>query len=94
MINKTSYDIVTVDGKIHVTITPVIERLPGRNFYQTGIYILNNGVAGMGTITFSDEMKTWKYEGLDAFTYKEAAEIAEFIKEYKDPEGAHPSLLQ
>ena len=94
MISQVGYDIETVDGFVHVTITPVNQPLPGGNFYATGVYKLHNGVVGMGEIVFEDDMQDWEYNGIDAFTYEEAAEIADFIRNYKDPVGADPNLLQ
>ncbi|MDB4904653.1 MAG: hypothetical protein JWQ63_3934, partial [Mucilaginibacter sp.] len=48
---------------------------------------------GMGEIIFDEDMNEWEYNGIDALTYDEAAEIVEFIKNYKDPEGADPNVL-
>ena len=93
MINQTSYDIVTADGPVHVTITPVNEPIPGGDFFATGIFKLTSGVVGMGDIIFDPEMNEWEYDGIGEFTYEEAKEIAEFIKSYKDPAGADPGLL-
>ena len=38
-------------------------------------------------------MNEWDYDGMDELTYDEAKEVAQFIKNYKDPEGADPNLL-
>ncbi len=93
MINQVSYDIETIDGMRHITITPVISPISGGIFYATGVFKLNDGVVGMGDITFDEQMEDWEYDGIDALTLDEAGEIAEFIRNYKDPEGADPSLL-
>ena len=93
MINQVSYDIETIDGMRHITITPVIRPISGGVFYATGVFRLNDGLVGMGDIVFDEEMKEWEYDGIDAFNLDEAAEIAEFIRNYKDPEGADPALL-
>ncbi len=94
MISQVGYDIETVEGPIHITITPVNEPIPGGNFYSTGVYKLTDGTVGMGNIVFDDEMNEWEYNGIGELTYEEAEEIAGFIKNYKDPEGADPNLLQ
>jgi hypothetical protein len=94
MINQVTYDIVTADGPVHLTITPVNEPLADGNYFSTGVYKLSNGTVGMGDINFDADMDEWDYNGMDEFTYDEAEEIAQFIKKYKDPEGADPNLLQ
>ncbi|WP_428331094.1 hypothetical protein [Mucilaginibacter sp.] len=94
MINKVSYDLQTADGPLHLTISPVNNLLPGGDFYSTGIYKLSNGTVGMGDIVFDEDMNNWTYDGMDELTYDEAAEVAGFIKNYKDPAGADPDLLQ
>ena len=94
MVNQVSYDINTTDGPRHLTITPVNEPVPGGDYYVTGVYKLSDGVVGMGDITFDEDMKEWNYDGIGELTFEEAAEVAEFIKNYKDPAGADPDLLQ
>jgi hypothetical protein len=94
MINQVAYDIKTTNGPVHLTITPVNQLLPGGNYYATGVFKLSDGLVGMGNITFDADMKEWSYDGLDELTYNEAAEVAEFIMNYKDPQGADPDLLQ
>jgi len=93
MINQVSYDIETIDGLRHLTITPVNQPIPGGNYYSTGVFKLSDGVVGMGDITFDEQMDEWEYDGIDALTLDEAAEIADFIRNYKDPENADPGLL-
>lgn len=93
MISQTSYDLHTADRIIHLTITPTNEPLPGGNFYSTGIYKLTEGVVGMGEIVFDDNMENWEYNGIDELTWEQAAEVARFIKSYKDPVGADPNAL-
>ncbi len=94
MINKVSYNIDTTDGWRHLTITPVNTHLPTGDYFSTGVYKLSEGVVGMGDITFDDDMIEWDYDGIGELTYEEAEEVAEFIKNYKDPEGADPNLLR
>jgi hypothetical protein len=94
MINQTSYDINTVDGPLHLRIIPVNQLLPNGDYYITGRYRLSNGVVGMGNITFDEKMEEWEYDGIGELTYDEAEKVAEFIRSYKDPEGADPDLLQ
>jgi hypothetical protein len=94
MINQVSYDIETADGTLHLTITPVNQPLPGGDYYATGVYKLTNGVVGMGSITFDEDMNEWEYDSIGDLTYDEAEEIADFIKNYKDPEGADPAWLR
>jgi len=48
----------------------------------------------MGSITFNDDMSEWEYDGIGELMYNEAEQVANFIKNYKDPAGANPSLLQ
>jgi hypothetical protein len=95
MINQTGYNLNTMDGPVHLTITPIIQSLPNGDFYMTGIYKLSNGTVGMGNITFADEeMSDWTYDGIGELTYSEAGQVADFIKNYKDPAGANPEELQ
>lgn len=94
MINQVSYNIDTVDGPVHITITPVNNLLPNGDYFSTGVYKLSSGVVGMGDIVFDEDMDEWEYNGMDEFTYDEAEEIAEFIKNYEDPKGADPGLLR
>jgi hypothetical protein len=58
MISQVSYDIETVDGVVHLTITPVNTPLTGGNYFSTGVYKLSDGVVGMGDITFDEDMTT------------------------------------
>lgn len=93
MVNQVSYDIETTEGLIHLTITPVNELLSTGDYFATGAYKLSDGVVGMGNITFDENMNNWEYDGIGELTYEEAAEIANFIKNYKDPAGADPNQL-
>jgi len=93
MINQISYDIMTTEGPVHLTITPINQLLSNGDYYATGVYKLTDGVVGMGDIIFDEDMNEWEYDGIDELTYDEAAEVANFIKNYKDPEGADPDLL-
>jgi hypothetical protein len=93
MINQVEYDINTTKGPVQITITPVNRPLSDGNFYATGVYRLSDGVVGMGDIVFDEDMKDWNYNGMDELTYEEAAEVARFIQNYKDPEGADPNEL-
>jgi len=94
MVNRVSYNINTTDGPHHLTITPVNELLPSGDYYATGVYKLSDGVVGMGDIIFDADMNDWDYDGIGELTYEEAAEVAEFIKNYKDPEEGDPDLLR
>ncbi len=94
MINQVGYNINTFDGPVHLTITPIIESLPDGIYYATGVYKLSAGTVGMGNITFDEDMTSWTYDGIGELTYEEAAEVADFIKDYKDPASADPDLLQ
>lgn len=94
MIHHESYNIETTQGSVHISITPINQPLADGNFFSTGIYKLTDGTVGMGDIIFDDDMLTWTYNGTGELTFDEAAEIADFIKNYKDPAGADPNLLQ
>jgi len=94
MINQAFYDFETTNGPVHLTITPINQLLADGDYYATGIFKLTDGVVGMGDITFDENMDEWEYNGIGALTYDEAARVAEFIKNYKDPAGADPDLLQ
>ena len=94
MINQTTYVLETTNGPVHLTITPVNSLLASGDFYATGVYKLTEGVVGMGEIVFEEGTDEWTYNGMDELTYEEAAEVADFIKNYKDPAGADPELLQ
>lgn len=93
MVNQVSYNINTMDGVVHLTITPVNQLLPGGDFYSTGVYKLSDGNVGMGDIIFNEDMSDWHYDGIGELTYEQAAEVAAFIKSYKDPAGADPNQL-
>jgi hypothetical protein len=94
MINQTGFNLNTADGPVHLTITPIIQSLPNGDFYMTGIYRLSSGTVGMGSISFSEDMSEWTYDGIGELTYNEAERVADFIKNYKDPSDANPELLQ
>jgi hypothetical protein len=94
MINQTTYTINTTEGEIPLTIIPVNSVLPNGDFYATGVYKLTDGAVGMGEIVFDENMDEWTYNGMDELNWEEAAEVAVFIKDYKDPVGADPDLLQ
>lgn len=94
MINQTTYIINTAEGQVHLTITPVNSLLPNGDFYATGVYKLTDGTVGMGEIVFEENGSDWTYNGMDELNWEQAAEVAEFIKNYKDPAGADPDLLQ
>jgi hypothetical protein len=94
MINQVGYNINTSEGPVHLTITPIIEALPGGTYYETGVYKLTDGSVGMGSIIFEDGMDDWTYDGIGELTYEEAEQVADFIKNYKDPASADPDLLQ
>lgn len=94
MIKQTTYHLETIDGPVLLTITPINELLPSGDYYKTGIYKLTNGAVGMGEIVFDETMTDWEYNGMDELTWEEAAEVADFIKNYKDPAGTDPELLQ
>ena len=94
MIHQVGINIDTVDGPVHITITPVNQHLPGGAYYSTGVYKLTDGTVGMGHITFDEDMDDWDYDGIGELTYEEAEQVANFIKKYKDPADADPDLLQ
>jgi hypothetical protein len=93
MISRVSYDINTTEGPRHLTITPVNQLLSNGDYYPTGVYKLTDGVVGMGNIIFDEDMAEWEYDGIGELTFEEAARVADFIKNYKDPEGAEPGRL-
>jgi hypothetical protein len=94
MINQAGFNISTVDGPIHLTITPIIDSLPDGIYYETGVYKLTAGSVGMGSISFDEDMTNWTYDGIGELTYEEAEKVADFIKNYKDPASANPEELQ
>jgi hypothetical protein len=93
MINQTTYTVNTIDGPVQLTITPINNQLDNGDFYRTGVYRLTDGVVGMGEIIFDENMQEWNYEGMDELTWEEAADVARFIKNYKDPVGTDPNEL-
>ncbi|SHM18810.1 hypothetical protein [Mucilaginibacter sp. OK098] len=94
MINQTTYTINTTAGMVELTIKPINSLLPDGDFFATGIYELTDGTVGMGEIVFDENMNEWTYNGMDELNWDEASEVAAFIKNYKDPAGADPDLLQ
>lgn len=94
MVSQTNYTIQTESGEVHLIISPVNAHLPNGDYYSTGVYKLHDGTVGMGDIRFDENMNNWSYNGMDELTYEEAAEVASFIKNYKDPAGADPDQLQ
>jgi hypothetical protein len=86
MISPVNYNITLEDGEHHIIITPVNQNLPGGNLYSTGVFRLSEGVVGMGEIVFDDDMREWEYTGMGDLTHDEAEDIANFIRNYKDPE--------
>jgi len=94
MINQTTYTINTAAGTVQLTITPVNSLLLNGDFYATGVYKLTDGTVGMGEIVFEENGNDWTYNGMDELNWDEAAKVAEFIKNYKDPAGADPDQLQ
>jgi len=84
MINPTHYSI-DLDGEKHViTITPVTHPIPGTNENIKGVFNLSEGAVDMGDIVFDDNMDQWEYTGLGHITHPEAAQIAGFIRSFKD----------
>ena len=94
MINQTTYTVNTTEGTVELTITPENSLLPNGDYYATGVYRLTSGTVGMGEIVFDENRIDWDYNGMDGLTWEEAAKVAGFIKNYKDPAGADPDLLQ
>ncbi|HVW96291.1 MAG TPA: hypothetical protein VHA56_10030 [Mucilaginibacter sp.] len=92
MINQTFYTVDTLNGPVQLTITPVNSLLPNGDFYRTGVYRLTNGTVGMGEIVFDEDMSEWTYNGMDELNWEEAADVADFIRNYQDPAGADPNL--
>jgi len=94
MVNQASYNINTTEGPRHLTITPFNRLLPNGDYYPTGVFRLTEGAVGMGNIIFDEDMVEWEYDGIGELMFEEAAKVADFIKNYKDPEGAEPGLLR
>jgi len=84
MIKPTHYSIDLDDEKHLITITPVTQILPGSKVSVTGVFKLSEGATDMGEIVFDDNMNQWEYTGLGHITHVEAAQIAEFIRGFKD----------
>jgi hypothetical protein len=75
-----------LNGEEHLlTITPVVETLHGSDTPVKGVFKLSEGHIAMGEIIFDDNMNQWEYTGMGDITHTEAAEIANFIRTYKDP---------
>ena len=87
MTNIATYMLELEDGTHNITIKPVNQTIPGGNLYSTGIFKLNEGNVGMGDIVFDDDMNQWEYTGLGALTHENASEIAEFIRNYREPDN-------
>lgn len=84
---KPMHYTITLNGDEHlITITPVIETIHGSEKYVTGVFKLSEGHTDMGEIVFDDNMNQWEYTGEGDITHKEAGEIADFIREYKEPD--------
>ena len=85
MTKPVTYSIFLDDEEHYITISPVIQTIPGGNLYATGVFKLSEGTVGMGDIVFDDDMEEWEYTGLGDITHDEAEQIADFIRSYKDP---------
>lgn len=86
MLEKAEYILVAEDGEHRIVIHPDNKCLPGGNWYATGIFRLTEGDVGIGDIVFDDDMKEWEYTGMGDLSRESAEEIAEFIRNYKEPE--------
>jgi len=85
---KPMHYTIMLNGDNHlVTITPVIETMHGSDKYVTGVFKLSEGHVDMGEIVFDDNMNQWEYTGEGDITHKEAGEIADFIRRYKEPDA-------
>ena len=94
MINEVTYTIKTHAGPRHILIVPLHEKVPGCGYCPTGEFKLSCSGDHMGVITFDEEMSNWEYDAFDELNLKEATEIADFIKNYKDPESADADLIE
>jgi hypothetical protein len=84
MISQTDYTLFKEDAEHIITITPLIEHVPGGALYLTGVYRLSEGRVGLGELVFDDDMNQWEYTGMGDLTHEEAAEIATFIQANSD----------
>ncbi|SDT31299.1 hypothetical protein SAMN05216490_3053 [Mucilaginibacter mallensis] len=83
---KPMHYTITLNGdEHHITISPVIETIHGSDKYVTGVFKLSEGHVDMGEIVFDDNMNQWEYTGEGDITHREAGEIADFIRRYKEP---------
>jgi hypothetical protein len=92
MIKQAEYNLYTEDGDRHITIKPHIETIPGGDKYATGVFALSEGAVGLGDIVFDDDMNQWEYSGIGDLTHPQAEEIAQFIKDYREPDAEDREL--
>lgn len=85
MIRPTEYNLYRGGEEREITIKPLIRTIPGGNMYATGVFQLHEAEVGLGDIVFDDNMNEWEYSGMGDLTHPEAEEIANFIKNYHEP---------
>ena len=85
MTQPMHYTIMLNGDEHHITINPVVETIHGSNKFVSGVFRLSEGHVSLGEIVFDDNMNQWEYTGEGGITHREAGEIADFIKRYKEP---------
>lgn len=87
-----SYTLYRNDEEHNITISPVTKVIPGGELYATGVFRLSKGTESMGDIVFDDNMNQWEYTGMGDLTHEEAAEIAAFIQNYREPDAINNNV--
>ncbi len=88
MVNPVKYHLETENGEHLITIEPIYEEIAGGDLFSTGRYILIDSIGGAGEIRFDGDLFDWDWNGADGIGDEYIFQIANFIKEYNEPELA------
>ncbi len=86
MVKTVKYLLNTVNDEKLVTIEPVFEEITGGDLFPTGRYIVRSNDVLMGEIRLDGDRFDWAGETDPGF--ENIFRIAQFIREYQEPELA------
>lgn len=88
MFYPVKYQLDTQSGERLISIEPVYEEIGGGDLFPTGRYVLYDANDGVGEIRFDGELFEWEWTGDKDIDYEAIFKIAQFIREYDEPELA------